>query len=883
MIRDVLLIVMLFIVPGYVGWLAFGQSFQSQAIIVGENSDQEKLTVLEILFLILLGGLVIVLWLGMLFTELNMFSLPLLMGVTWGGSALIGVWAIKNGRSLNPFRGATVQPLILLIVFFILALAVWISPKPFEYINGGRDHGLYINTGINIAKTGRILIQDEALTAVPNKSRPLLTNPATSVAPRPVPGPWSEGQRLQGLTIRDLDEGIIAPHAFHLYPVFIAIFFAVSGTNYALISTIILGLLGIISVYIVSARVFGQAVGLLTFFLLTISLAQVWYTKSPSAEILLQPLFWGGLFTFLLMLETKSGYAAILSGLSFGLMHLTKLDTVFVPIALLSFFLYRWFRHRFQLTDWVFLAVYGILILQSLLHAFFISTIYFLDQATRVLLPAPLANLIVQAANGYTYPLEILNRLISQNILLIILGLVSIGVFLWAARHFQPVISQKMAHAENNLRRIPGMLALILGCLLMGTYLVQTFITLEQLTDPWQFLTFAGWYLTPLGLLLGVIGLMYTGNLHGKHLNFVWFLLIINILPFVILGSGTFPDQFWAIRRFVPIVLPALILFASYVLWDLMPKQRTNWIHAILPLSLIGMLVIGAGQNLRPFIKFIDYKGMIDQVAQLDASFPEDAVLLFEKADAANRVTAPLWFIYDRTVFILDEDAISDPALVPAIEHWLANGRDVYWLGNGSTSPKIHDGISAQYENERLLSVLLAEGAVGRLPKNTGLFLETFDVHHIIADDSKEHRSVTTIAIGKGEDGLGSTGLYPHELLTGLTPRRWTNGIVEIELPISEQITEISLMMGNGRPPNVPAADVSVYLNDTLLDTVTVNDGNNIYNLVIPQEIDFVEETSRIRLEMEPWIPAQTGHSPDQRELGVYLDWIKLITTEPNE
>ena len=201
---------------------------------------------------------------------------------------------------------------------------------------------------------------------------------------------------------------------------------------------------------------------------------------------------------------------------------------------------------------------------------------------------------------------------------------------------------------------------------------------------------------------------------------------------------------------------------------------------------------------------------MIEQVAQLDASFPEGAVLLFEESDVANRVTAPLWFIHGRTVFILEDGAISEPNLVPALEKWAEEGREVFWLSNGSTSPEIHGDIVAQYEDERILRVLLAEGSVGRLPQLTGLFLETFDVHHIVLNGSKERRSVSTIASGKGEDGLGSTGLYPPAYLDGLTPRRWTSGVAKIEFPITEQITEISLMLGNGRPADVPVANVAV-------------------------------------------------------------------------
>ena len=561
-------------------------------------------------------------------------------------------------------------------------------------------------------------------------------------------------------------------------------------------------------------------------------------------------------------------------------MHLAKLDTVFLPIGLIAFFLYRWFKYRFHTADWVFLIVYGLISLHALLHAFFISTIYFLDQVTRVLLPEPLAQIVVEAAAGYTSPSEILSRLISQNLILISVILLGCGLLVWAIWKFQPVVAKRLMSAEKRLQQILGIMAALLGVFLMGVYFVQTFAPLEQFAGPWQFLTFSSWYLTPLGLLLGVVGLMYVGNLHRKHLDFVWLLLVIQILPLVILGSGTYPDQFWAIRRFVPIALPTLLLFAVYVLWDLMPKQRSNWLHAVLPVSFLGILVVGNGLNLWPFFRFTDYQGMIDQVSQLHESFPEDAVLLFENSDAANRVTAPLWFIHDRTVFILEDGAISNPDLLPAVEQWQQDGRDVFWLGNGVATPELANDYAIGYEGERLLNIILAEGAIGRLPQSAGLFLGTFDVHRLEQNGAENPRSVMTIAVGAGEDGLGSSGLYPPQQQTGLSPRRWTSGDVVIEIPVTEELTEVALMMGNGRSSGVPPAIVAVSLDGTLLDTIEVTGTNDVYHLTIPEQIELSGESATLRLQMEPWVPAQTGHSADSRELGVFLDWIKLIATE---
>jgi hypothetical protein len=300
-------------------------------------------------------------------------------------------------------------------------------------------------------------------------------------------------------------------------------------------------------------------------------------------------------------------------------------------------------------------------------------------------------------------------------------------------------------------------------------------------------------------------------------------------------------------------------------------------------LGLAGVLVVGQVETVRPFLNFIDYGGMIDQTAQIAQSFPEDAVLLFENSFESGRVAAPLWRIHGLTVFMLEEGAISDPDIIPALEYWWANGRDVFWLGSGSDSPVLAGNVAANYEGTRTWTLFWAERPANHLPQQTGLFLHTVDVHRLRTWDTGEQQAVTTIPIAQEPvkaDVVPTWGLYDVRQYPGLAPRRWTSGQVTIEIPVSAGLTQISLMMGNGRPASIPAAAVSVYLNETYLDTVRVKGISKVYNIAIPPEIDLGAGTAELRLEMEPWIPAETGYNTDQRQLGVYLDWIKLITVE---
>jgi hypothetical protein len=339
MIWSALLLIALFLVPGYGAWLAFS------------DEGRRHLSAVEGLFIISLTGLITATLSAFILAELGLFELPLLLvllGVFALGTAAWGIF--KRGRSPNPLSGLSFQ-FIDLAPFLLLALAFLLSPQSFEYIVGGRDHGVYFNTGVNIARTGQILIIDPELAAVPPESRVLLINPDVSVDLHGLPGPWSEGQRLPGLTIRDASQGIILPHAFHLYPALIAIFYALGGISFGLSTTMVLALFGSLAFYFAGRRLFGPAAAILALFFVILNVGQMWFTRYPTAEILTRLLFWSGLYTVVLLLTKGGRFTAVIAGLCFGLMHLAKLDTFMVSIVLFLFFTTLWLRRRWSPRD----------------------------------------------------------------------------------------------------------------------------------------------------------------------------------------------------------------------------------------------------------------------------------------------------------------------------------------------------------------------------------------------------------------------------------------------------------------------------------------------------------------------------------------------------
>lgn len=860
-----LTLAILILLPGYAGWLVWGSGLRG------------RLTAVTTLFLILLTGIVIVAWPALFLAEVGLFSLPLLLIIVVVSSLLLAGWGLwRHGRaSLNPFPSITPTDLL---PFVLLSLAITLSPEPFEYGNGGRDHGIYVNTGIHIARTGSILFADPELAAVPAVSRPFLTNPLVAPFPALVPGPWSEGQRLAGLTIRDAAQGIVAPHAFHLYPVWIAIFYASGGVAMALWTTAVFNWLGLLAIYVTASHLLGKSVALLTLCLLILNISQLWFVHYPSAEILVRFFFWGGLLAFLLMLSYGNGYTAVLAGFSFGYLHLTKLDTFFVPILLLLILGTLWLQQKWHRQHTCFALAYGLISLHAALHALFIATIYFLDQLLRVLLPSFLAQPLIATIGEATYPLEIVRRVSGRfGLLILLIGLLLAG-WLWLLHRIRQPLSARLAGLARFLRPGQVVVGLSLAALALYAVLLYPAWPLARLATTATTFTMLGWYLSLLGILLGVVGLtqfVIVSERPSHHA--AWILLLGNILPLLLLGSGTFPDQFWAIRRFVPIVLPTFILFAAYLIWHLLPTVRQEWAKGLLPLGLALVLAILFWQKTKPVIGVVEYDGFIAQVQQLQNSLPPEAVLLFTNSDAANRVTLPLWTLFDRTLFAVEPEALADEDLATAVQQWQAQNRPVYLLDSRQETPVIMPDLAVTYRRTTNLSVPLIENRTDGVPQRVGRFLAVFDVYEFTTEPQPQ--TAVSLIVASGEDDVYLSGLYAPARLGGLTPLRWTSGLVELHFPTTERPSQLLLRLSNGRPATVPPASVAIFAGNTLLDTFTVTGSDEVYSLTISDDVRFAGETADFRLEITPWIPAETGYNADQRQLGVYLDWAKLIVT----
>ena len=131
--------------------------------------------------------------------------------------------------------------------------------------------------------------------------------------------------------------------------------------------------------------------------------------------------------------------------------------------------------------------------------------------------------------------------------------------------------------------------------------------------------TWLGWYLGPLTLILAVAGtaLLLRRSIVGWRPEVLVFLATLGIpaLLYLIRPAIT-PDHIWAMRRFLPAVIPAALVLAGWTLPRIHRAARSRW-------QRIGAWALVAGVLLPPvatwgtLVVTAEYGGRADQVARV--------------------------------------------------------------------------------------------------------------------------------------------------------------------------------------------------------------------------------------------------------------------------
>ena len=596
--------------------------FAARASVLEPDGDP-ALNLLEVTGLLGTLGLVSVGTVSLALAQAGHFGTPqaLLLSLALF-AALVTISIRLGGRPAVTIRAGHVVALLLLVVVGGVAFL-----PGFPYAFGDKDPGVYVIHAFGIERTGDVDVPDEAA------SRAVAADIGITS--------FETDGRYPGLRIDRFDEdGVTTTTDFlHFVPATLALAVGLGGTAAIFNVTPLIAIVSLVVIAAAAHRALGPAAAALTALLLTANAMQVWQAKMPSTEIPMQLVVSGALLAILLSMTTAWTGASFLAGVFVGATFLIRPDG-FLVVAL---------------------------------AAGFCAVVIALGRADRRVWAGLAGSVVTLPFAAYTAygPQEAYSETngvpslpVLGGAILLVLG----GAFVAQRFLESPRGGAVRRRAGRMDLRIAGgvvvLLAVVVGVLAwnreswfgptMGMFGDRPIPTYNERNLLWL-----SYFVTVPGLFLMVGGLAVLG-FRRRWSALAWVLVTpgIAVLPIYLYESRISPRLMWWVRRYVPLVLPALlILVAVALVWWMSRRSR---LVAVAGLALtVWLLTFSLGTS-RPFWSHREFAGSHDAARAL-AEATHDAGMVLVARDggiigATRNLPSVAWLVFGTPSVYLPSD-----------------------------------------------------------------------------------------------------------------------------------------------------------------------------------------------------------------------------------
>lgn len=388
----------------------------------------------------------------------------------------------------------------------------------------------------------------------------------------------------------DLRRGALQPQGAHLVPALSAVVGWGAGTAGVLAANLLWGAAGLLAVFALGRRLVGARWALLPCAALALSQPMVAFSRSMYSEPLALAL--SMLAGCLLLATWQSGRArdAVLCGVALGTVTLTRVDGLLVAVGVVAALSLvavvsgsgaavgrRW-GSPLVAVGCLPLAALSVLDLYLYTGVYFDNSLASIALASGAMLTATAGSIGVALAAG---PGGLLARRLPAPGprwgRVGAVGLLLLWGVLWSRRWWW--------EGSGDDNAIVTALQELEGAAQNGGR------TYSELTLSW-----ASWYVGPLTVGVGLAGLAWWWHAGlGRRRQVPLLLVLSMVLPTTLLYLASpqiTPDQVWAMRRFLPVVLPGLLLATAWVLRELVVSDRLSRGPAAGAAVLLGVLVV---------------------------------------------------------------------------------------------------------------------------------------------------------------------------------------------------------------------------------------------------------------------------------------------------
>ncbi len=816
-------------------------------------AERDPLELDERLFLLVAPGVALSAWLALLLAELGRFSLVTAGALTAGACGLLAL--LLRRRLAWPFarpaRWRAQLPALLL-----LGLALGLQARPTEYLFGGRDPGTYVAAMATIGRTGKIVFADPAVLSIPPPFVDLFYRHPDK------PGDFEWG-RFMGFPLERPETGRVLPEFFHLFPAFGAYLFQSMGIKGALATPPVFGVLATLAVFFALRAWLGAGPAALAGLLLSVNVLQVWFARFPVSEMVSQLLTFLGLLAVLRFEQRLAPHWGSLAGFAFGLSLLVRIDSVLLAAPLLVYLMIRRAHGELPLRRLLALLVpLGLLAGHATVHALVFSRKYLLSILTRPYWRQPAwvwvalaLGLALAALAAQRWGPRLLARLEARQALVtraLALALVALALYAYFVR---PWLSA-WAGADGNEEALrwanPEGLAR-LGFRRLAAHDAQALLRF-------------GWFVTPLGLALGLIGLLARLR-EWKPRELLPALLTLSFALFYFYKLRVWNDYFFAMRRMIPVLLPVTLGLSAFVLWRLLERPGAR---RLLGVALTAVLLASFVRQTWPLRSYTDWKGAVAFTGELARRFTKDDVVIFEQPRSIHLLALPLWAAHGLNVLELARFNPDPSRLNELIRAWGGRYRNIYFVHTYSTDLC---GVFLERVQPYEFGTLEFERTYTRAPRRPEFRALRFTVSRVVLPEHLDVPALHELDVG-GSDDFQVSGFFEKEG-GGEHSYRWTGRCASVYLPGATPGAELTLTAGVGTRPASSPATVKATLSGTPLGGFTVGPGWSEYRLRLPQPLP--PGPPVLRLDVPDWRPANVlPGSDDMRNLGVMIDRIRL-------
>jgi hypothetical protein len=376
-----------------------------------------------------------------------------------------------------------------------------------------------------------------------------------------------------------------------------------------------------------------------------------------------------------------------------------------------------------------------------------------------------------------------------------------------------------------------------------------------------------GWFVTPLGLALGVLGLcLAIRQWRPRYLFPV--LLALSFSGFYFYKIRVYADYFFALRRFVPVILPFLLVFAGFALTRIAARRHG------LRLVAAGLALFLAASYLRetlPVSRHVDWKGAVRFVNDVSRRFGPDDVVIFEQLKTVHLLSLPLWAVHGVNIVELARFDPDPERLQHLIRAWRGRYHNIYFVNTYRTDLC---GIFLQHVQDFAFSTVEWERAYGRPPEKPEARSLRFTMSRVVLPEELQVPPLPEVVIG-GSDDFQVSGFFDKEGGGDLT-YRWTGSCASVYVPGARPGARVTVSASAGkRPGTAKPPVVTASVSGQAIGTFVATPDWGEYALRLPSPLP--PGPPVLRFDVPSWRPVNVlPGSDDVRDLGVMLHRIRI-------